>query len=123
VLYMAKLSILTLPEAYLVMPVALLLLTAASPMYLHEVPPGRRRFRLVPWQGLAHVAANVAAVLLARFALFDVAQWVMAGRPHESLMTGVLLVAMAAANVPLVFRCYRGSQVGAAGVGGCWMGS
>ncbi len=112
-IYTAKLSMLLLPEAYLVLPTGLLLLTAASPMYLHKAPDtAGRRLRSKPWQGLAHVLAAVTAVLLARFALFDVLQWVLMGRPSEAVLVGSLLLAMAAACVPLVVRCYSSSQVG-----------
>jgi hypothetical protein len=111
-LYVAKLSMLVLPEAYLVLPTAVLLLTASSPMYLYEQPEtGRRRTRLKPWQGTAHVLLTVTAVALARFAVFDVVQWAMLGRPHEGVLLGALLVVTAAALAPLVTTCYSHNQV------------
>lgn len=111
-LYVAKLSMLVLPEAYLVLPTAVLLLTAISPLCLYEQPEaGRRRTRLKPWQGAAHVLVTVTAVALARFAVFDVVQWAMLGRPHEGILLGALLVVTAAALAPLVTTCYSHNQV------------
>lgn len=111
-LYVAKLSMLVLPEAYLVLPTAVLLLAAGSPLYLYEQPEGgRRRARLKPWQGAVHVLVTVTSVALARFAVFDVVQWAMLGRPHEGVLLGALLVVMAAALAPLVTTCYAHNQV------------
>ncbi|KAI8462777.1 MAG: hypothetical protein J3K34DRAFT_168086 [Monoraphidium minutum] len=68
-LYAAKLCMLVVPEAHLVLPVGLLALAAAAPAALHEPPQGKRRCRIKPWQGLAHAGAIVSAALLARFAV------------------------------------------------------
>ncbi|KAI8462462.1 MAG: hypothetical protein J3K34DRAFT_462917 [Monoraphidium minutum] len=109
-LYAAKLCMLVVPEAHLVLPVGLLALAAAAPAALHEPPQGKRRCRIKPWQGLAHAGAIVSAALLARFAVFDVVQWAAMGRPHEGVLLGALLVATALALAPLVSRCYRHNQ-------------
>ncbi|KAF8058100.1 hypothetical protein HT031_005760 [Scenedesmus sp. PABB004] len=109
-LYVAKLSMLVLPEAYLVLPTAALLLAAGAPLYMHEPDHGRRRARLRPWQGLAHAGATLVAAALARFAVFDVVQWAAAGRPHEGLLLGALLGVTAAALMPLVATCYAHNQ-------------
>jgi hypothetical protein len=112
-LYCAKLSMLVVPEAYLVLPTAALLLAATSPLYLYEGTgePGRRVRRLQPWQGLAHTAVTLLAVALARFAVFDVVQWAVLGRPHEGVLLGSLLVVAAASLAPLVVTCYSHNQV------------
>lgn len=111
-LYVAKLSMLVLPEAYLVLPTAVLLLAAGAPLYMYEQPEaGRRRTRLQPWQGALHVLSTLVAVALARFAVFDVVQWAMLGRPHEGVLLGALLVVTAAALAPLVMTCYAYNQV------------
>ncbi|WIA13369.1 hypothetical protein OEZ85_006949 [Tetradesmus obliquus] len=109
-LYIAKLSMLVLPEAYLVMPTALLLLAAGAPVYLYEAEHGKRRVRIKAWQGLLHVVLTLAAVALARFAVFDVVQWAVLGRPHEGVLLGVLLMVAAAALMPLVMTCYAHNQ-------------
>lgn len=36
-----------------------------------------RRVRLAPWQGIAHVVSVALAVVLARFAVFDVVQFLV----------------------------------------------
>jgi hypothetical protein len=111
-LHLAKLSMLVLPEAYLVLPTAVLALAAGAPLYMYEAPePGRRRTRLQPWQGVAHALVTLVAVALARFAVFDVVQWAVLGRPHEGVLLGALLVVAAAALLPLVVTCYANNQV------------
>lgn len=111
-LYVAKLSMLVVPEAYLVLPAAVLLLAATAPMYMYEAEQGKRRVRIRAWQGLAHVLVTLIAVALARFAVFDVVQWAVLGRPHEGVLLGVLLMVAAAALMPLVVTCYSHNQVG-----------
>lgn len=120
-LYAAKLAMLVVPEAHLVLPIGLLVLSATAPLAAHPPPPGKRRPRLQPWQGLGYAAATTAAVGLARFAVFDVAQWAAMGRPHEGVLLGALLVAWALALAPLVTRFYASSQVrrGLAGLCPC----
>lgn len=126
-LYVAKLSMLVVPEAHLVLPVGLLALAASAPAALHAPPQGKRRARVAPWAGLLHAVAIIASAALARFAVFDVVQWAAMGRPHEGVLLGALLVVTAAALAPLVARCYSHSQVGGEGVFavercGWWMG-
>lgn len=116
-LYIAKISMLVLPEAYLVLPAVLLAMAALSPMFLYEpeVPQIgvtiRRRIRLAPWQGLLHIISVLGAVALARFAVFDLVQFVLSSRPSEGILLGALLLTFAAALVPLQQRCYSGNQV------------
>jgi hypothetical protein len=117
-LYAAKLSMLIVPEAHVVLPAGLLALAAATPVAAHAPPSAKRRPRIAPWRGLSYAAATTAAVALARFAVFDVVQWAAMGRPHEGVLLGALLVVWAAALAPLVTRCYSHNAVG----GGCGAG-
>ncbi|EFN59471.1 expressed protein [Chlorella variabilis] len=118
--YAAKLSMLLLPEARLTVPVLGLLLAASPPLLLHRVGadrrveldhPGReRRRRLKPWQGVGLAAAVVLAVVAARFAVFDIARFVLDRRPSEALVAGLLVLCMALGCLPLVQRYYPHSQ-------------
>lgn len=107
----AKLAMLVLPEAYLVLPTGVLLLAAVSPLFLYKQAAGKRRVRIAPWQGLAHVLLVLVATALARFAVFDVIQWAVMGRPSEGVLLGALLLTFALACMPLVSHCYAHSQV------------
>lgn len=71
----------------------------------------RRRIRLAPWQGLLHILAVVGSVMLGRFAIFDIVQFVLSSRPTEGILLGALVLTIAGALMPLVMRCYPGSQV------------
>lgn len=111
--YCAKLFMLALPEAYLVTPITLLLLAATAPMYVHKADAGRRsRLRLAPWQVLLHVLACLLAVALARFAVFDLVQWLLMARPPEGLLLGCLVLTAAGSLVPLVVYGTPGSNGG-----------
>ena len=78
--YAAKLSMLVVPEARLMLPTLGVLLAATPPLLLHRKDLQRQR-RLQPWQGAALAAAVVLAVLAARFALFDVVDFFLDRRP------------------------------------------
>jgi hypothetical protein len=67
----------------------------------------------VPWKGLLHAASVLAAVGLARFAVFDIVQFVSSSRPTEGMLLGALLLTTGAGMVPLVWKCYPGNQVSA----------
>jgi hypothetical protein len=96
---------LVLPEARLTVPVLGLLLAAAPPLLLHRVGsdrrieldhPGReRRQRLKPWQGLGLMIAVVLAVVAARFAVFDIARFVLDRRPSGGIALIHLLAILA----------------------------
>ncbi|KAG2493679.1 hypothetical protein HYH03_008193 [Edaphochlamys debaryana] len=152
-LYGAKAAMLLIPEAYLVLPSALLLASTLAPYFFHghswlhnapahsasagsllavsaapppgavvsPVPPPRvRRLRLAPWQGLAHVLSVFVCVILSRFAIFDVVQFLISARPTEGLLLGCLFLVFAACLVPLASHCYGGTGLvarGAAGLG------
>ena len=55
----------------------------------------------------------LAAVGLARFAVFDIVQFVSSSRPTEGMLLGALLLTTGAGMVPLVWKCYPGNQVSA----------
>lgn len=75
-------------------------------------PPLRtRRLRIMPWQGLLHACSVLVAVGLARFAVFDIVQFVSSSRPTEGMLLGSLLLTTGAGMTPLVWKCYPGSQV------------
>lgn len=87
--YAAKLSMLLLPEARLTVPVLGVLLAASPPLLLHQAGaaererlerPGRPR-RLPAWQGAGLAALVVLSVVAARFAIFDIVQFVVDRRP------------------------------------------
>ena len=54
------------------------------PLLLYEpaTDPASQRRSLAPWKGLLHALAVVAAVAVARFALFDMIQWLSSSRPE-----------------------------------------
>jgi len=112
-LYAAKLVMLVLPEAYLVLPSILLALASSAPFFLYgsgEQPHGgKRRVRLQPWQGILNALCVVVTVGLARFAIFDVVQFLLSSRPTEGILLGALVLALAAGLAPLVLHCYPGN--------------
>lgn len=122
VLYIAKLAMLALPHAYLVLPVALLLLVATCPLLLYHPEAGggaKRRVRLQPWQALLlHLVGCFAATALARFAVFDLVQWALMGRPPAGVLLGSLVMAFGASLAPLVVRCYVHQSAAARLLGG-----
>lgn len=81
-----------------------------SPPLLLYKETGGRHARAQPWQVALHVLFIVVAVLLARFALFDLLVHVYGGRPPEGVALGVLVLAMAGGCVPLVARHLSHSQ-------------
>lgn len=87
-----------------------MLTLAVSPPILLYKETGGRHPRIHPWQVGAHVALIVVAVLIARFALFDVLMYVYGGRPPEGVLLGVLILAMASGCIPLVSRHLSHSQ-------------
>ncbi|KAK9824524.1 hypothetical protein WJX72_011089 [[Myrmecia] bisecta] len=108
-IYGAKLAMLLLPEAKLALPVLGVVLAVTPPLLLYRTKEPQRR-RLKPWQGLAHAGSVIAAVGHARFAVFDIMQWVGAQRPSEGLMAGSLVLVATGGCIPLVSRQYQHSQ-------------
>lgn len=82
-----------------------------SPVPPASAPSRPRRLRLAPWQGLAHVLSVAVCVALARFAVFDVVQFLISARPTEGLLLGCLALTLAGCLVPLVTHCYAGQGV------------
>ncbi len=85
-------------QAELTIPSLLLLLAVAPPLLLSGRPraaqPGARppsAPRLRPGLTVASVVLVVAAVLAARFAVFDVARFLLDRRPSEALVAGLLV--------------------------------
>ena len=112
----SKISILVLEEANLVVPCVVLSMAATAPTALYK-EQGRvrhlnrkRRVRMREWQGVAHAALIVAAVLYARFVVFDVLQVILGRRPSEGLLLGSLLILSSCACVPLVRTHFPLSQ-------------
>jgi hypothetical protein len=119
--YGAKLAMLVVPEAKLMVPVLGVLLAVMPPILVDGDSPNtargsgidltlRRRSRLLPWQGAGLAAAVVFAVIAARYAIFDMLHMVLNRRPSEALATGALLLCASLGCVPLVSRYYKGSQ-------------
>lgn len=81
------------------MPSLLLLLAITPPLLLHgrnpaaHLHPGSPRPapRLRPGLAVASVVLVVLAVLAARFAVFDVARFLLDRRPSEALVAGLLV--------------------------------
>jgi hypothetical protein len=63
-------------------------------------------------------AQVLTCVGLARFAVFDVVQFLLSARPPEGLLLGSLLVAAAAGLAPLALHCYGGRGLMARLAGG-----
>ncbi len=121
-LHAAKLCMVALPEASLVLPAALLALAASAPAFVYEAqpgasasaaPPSRRRLRLLPWQGLAHVISVLVSVALARFAVFDVVQ--VGGKGCACISNSKARLATLFVNLCAVYfflEAHRGRVVG-----------
>jgi hypothetical protein len=119
--YGAKLAMLVVPEAKLMVPVLGVLLAITPPLLVDSHSSGsivgsssdlhlRRRSQLLPWQGAGLATAVIFAVIAARYAIFDMLHMLLNRRPSEALATGVLLLAASLGCIPLVSRYYKGSQ-------------
>jgi len=119
--YGAKLAMLVVPEAKLMVPVLGVLLAVMPPILVDGHSPGagngsgndlrlRRRSQLLPWQGAGLAAAVIFAVIAARYAIFDMLHMLLSRRPSEALATGALLLSASLGCIPLVSRYYAGSQ-------------
>lgn len=107
----AKLAMLVVPEARLMVPMLGLALATTPPILVHIEKEGDTRAprRLPPWQGLGLTFSVVAATAAARFAIFDILKLVYNRRPSEALAAGSLLIVASLGCVPLVSRYYRTS--------------
>ena len=66
------------------MPLLLVALAVTPPILLYQPSgdPSTQRQRLPPWQGFLHGLSVVIAVGAARFAIFDIIQWLSGSRPE-----------------------------------------
>jgi len=73
-------------QARLALPMLAVALVVTPPILLYDEKPegttAAKRRRLSPWLGALHALSVVAAVGLARFAIFDIVQWVSGARPE-----------------------------------------
>ena len=73
-------------QARLALPMLAVALAVTPPILLYDEKPegaaAAKRRRLPPWLGVLHAASVVAAVTAARFAIFDIVQWVSGARPE-----------------------------------------
>eukprot|EP00798_Chlamydomonas_sp_ICE-L_P021509 gene21509-28492_t len=100
-----------LPEANLVLPTTLLVLASTAPLFfVKQSTPGKRHPRLRIRVALAYVLSILLAVAMARFALFDIVQFLLAARPNEGILLGSLLLLAAIALAPFVMTCYSQNQ-------------
>lgn len=106
--YGAKLAMLVLPDARMTVPILVVALAVSPPVLLQTDNIHRQR-TLLPWQGIGLAAAVVFSVIAARFAVFDILQFLLNRRPSEALAFGVLVLCSAAGCLPLVMRYYSGS--------------
>ncbi|KAL6767813.1 hypothetical protein ACKKBF_B36715 [Auxenochlorella protothecoides x Auxenochlorella symbiontica] len=102
-LYASKAALLVLPRARLLGPMLGLALAATPPLLLFEGGPGRNA-RPPPGVTALLAAGCVAAVALARFAVFDVLRALGRRRPGEAALLGALLLLLCACLAPLVAR-------------------
>lgn len=117
--YAAKLAMLAVPEARLMLPALGLALAISPPLLLlgHIVQDpfnnrpggggGGSRMRDLPvWAGLGLSIAIIMSVIAARFAIFDIMEFILDRRPSESLLAGSLVIIGALGCLPLITRCY-----------------
>ncbi|CAK0743676.1 hypothetical protein CVIRNUC_001488 [Coccomyxa viridis] len=117
-IYVAKLSVLIIPEARLTIPVLLVTLAVTPPFLLQMTPldpalgprGAGRTPQLPPWQGMVQAGGVIASVFHARFALFEVLQRLHGGRPTEALLLGCLLLGAAAGCAPIALLQYGQAQ-------------
>ena len=69
------------------MPLLLVALAVTPPILLYETPkdPSARRQGLALWKGILHAGTVAAAVVAARFAIFDIIQFLSGARPEVGL--------------------------------------
>eukprot|EP01026_Neomeris_dumetosa_P003152 TRINITY_DN10858_c1_g2_i1.p1 TRINITY_DN10858_c1_g2~~TRINITY_DN10858_c1_g2_i1.p1 ORF type:complete len:556 (-),score=45.39 TRINITY_DN10858_c1_g2_i1:41-1708(-) len=72
---------------------------------------GHMRQKFPVWKGCLHVIGIIIVVSYARFALFDVVQYLLGNVPSEGMLLGVLVLTLATGCLPLIVKCYPQSQV------------
>ena len=111
-IYGAKLVMITVPEARLVVPVSALALASLHPLFLGPKDGKQVNGKnLLPWQGLAFGFFVLLAVAGSRFAVFDTLHLLLHRRPSEALAAGSLLLLASVGLMPLV-NTYYGSEKG-----------
>lgn len=104
-IFIAKMSLLLLPQAVIVLPALGMALTISPPFLLMPF----NLTRLPSWKGTLIAASVVVSVLLARMAIFDVVQEFISAHPPEGLLLGMLTLIAAAGCLPLFYRFYTHS--------------
>ncbi|CAI5500744.1 unnamed protein product [Closterium sp. Naga37s-1] len=99
--YLAKLPMLAVSSPGATLSSLLLLLAVTPPFFLYR-DKAHARSRMRPGMAVVHAAAAVAAVVHARFMLFDIAVSLTGHRPSHALLIGALLLAAIAACLPIL---------------------
>jgi hypothetical protein len=118
-IYIAKLSMIALPDSRPVQPILCVLLAASPPLFPEvlqraERGPQVQQGEILPLKrplGVTLAVLVVLAVAGARLVVFDAVAAVLGGAPPEGVLLGSLIAVAAAALAPLVYRCYGYSMV------------
>ncbi|CAI5999624.1 unnamed protein product [Closterium sp. NIES-65] len=108
--YLAKLPMLAVSSPGATLSSLLLLLAVTPPFFLYR-DKAHARSRMRPGMAVVHAAAAVAAVVHARFMLFDIAVSLTGHRPSHALLIGALLLAAIAACLPILLLHFPHSMV------------
>ncbi|CAI5977897.1 unnamed protein product [Closterium sp. NIES-64] len=108
--YLAKLPMLAVSSPGATLSSLLLLLAITPPFFLYRYK-AHARSRMRPGMAVVHAAAAVAAVVHARFMLFDIAVSLTGHRPSHALLIGALLLAAIAACLPILLLHFPHSMV------------
>jgi len=97
-------------QARLAVPMLAVALAVTPPILLYDEKPdgaaAAKRRRLPPWLGVLHALSVVAAVAAARFAIFDIVQWVSGARPEvRHIRTRLYRLGVALFHREAVTRC------------------
>jgi len=100
-----KIALVLLPGSHSLAPSILVALAASAP---HVVEPGTKRTeRMSAVRGMAHAGCLGAALLHARFAVFDVVFAVTGHRPSDATLFGGLLLSAGLGITPLLRRHFK----------------
>ncbi|CAI5457977.1 unnamed protein product [Closterium sp. Yama58-4] len=108
--YLAKLPMLAVSSPGATLSSLLLLLAVTPPFFLYR-DKAHARARMRPGVAVVHAATAVAAVVHARFMLFDIAVSLTGHRPSHALLIGALLLAAIAACLPILLLHFPHSMV------------
>jgi hypothetical protein len=110
--YAGKLALVMLPGSRALVPCVLVSMAATAPFAFDPSAGGvgsdglARSARMSTWRGLAHVASLGAAMVHARFAVFDVVFAVTGHRPSDATLFGGLLLCTGAGSTPLAKKYF-----------------